>query len=87
MPTDQTESKSEFLSISKAKKKQFQIQPKKIIESDEKLQEEDKEYLIKQNIDHHSDAVSNKTIEKDVGKYSNKCAEDSLDIVVWEYWK
>ena len=40
MPTGKTESKSAYLSISKAKAKQFQKQPKKIQESDEKLQEE-----------------------------------------------
>ena len=59
MPTGKTESKSAYLSISKAKGKQFQKQPKKIQESDEKLQEENKEYLIKHNFDHHSDAVAN----------------------------
>ena len=42
MPTYQTESKSAYLSISKEKVKQFQRQPMKIQESDEKLQEEDK---------------------------------------------
>ena len=36
-----TESKSAYLSISKAKAKKFQRQPKKIQESVEKLQEED----------------------------------------------
>ena len=55
-------SKSTYLSISKAKAKQFHRQSKKIYESDEKLQEEDKEYL--KNVDHHSNAVANKTIEK-----------------------
>ena len=58
MPKNQTESKSTYLSISKVKAKQFQKQPKKIKESDEKLQEKDKEYLIKQNVYHNSDAVS-----------------------------
>ena len=79
MPTGKTESKSAYLFISKAKVKQFQKQPKKMQESDKKLKEEDKEYLIKQNVDHYSDAISNKTIEKDVGKHSNKYAEDNLD--------
>ena len=64
MPTDQTDPKSAYLFISKAKAKQFQKQPKKIQESVEKLQEEDKKYLIKQNVDHHFDAIANKTIEK-----------------------
>ena len=79
--TDQTELKPAYLSISKAKVKvkQFQRQPKKIQESDEILQEEDKEYLIIQNVDHHSDAVVNKTIKKDVNKHSTKCAGDNLD--------
>ena len=77
IPTDKTESKSAYLSISKAKAKQFQKKPKKIQES--KLQEENKEYLIKHNCDHHSDAVANKTIEKDVDKHSNKYAGDNLD--------
>ena len=61
MPTDQAKSKSAYLSISKAK--QFQSQPKKIQKLDEKLQEEDKKYLRKQNADHHSHEVVNKTIE------------------------
>ena len=43
------------------------------------LQEEDKEYLRKQNVDYHSDGVVNKTIVKDVGKHSTKCAGDNLD--------
>ena len=43
------------------------------------MQEEDKEYLRKQNVDHHSDEVVNKTIEKDVGKHSTKSAGDNLD--------
>ena len=43
------------------------------------MQEEDKEYIIKQNVDHHSDAVSNKTIEKDVDKYLTKYVRDNLD--------
>ena len=42
------------------------------------LQEEDKEYLRK-NVDHHSDAVANKTIEKDVGKHSTKCEQEIQD--------
>ena len=64
MPTDQTESKSTYVFIFKAKVMQFQRQPNKIEESNKKLQEEDKEYLRKQNVDHHSYAVVNKTIEK-----------------------
>ena len=79
MPKDQTKSKSAYLSKSKAKAKQFQRQPKKIQESDEKLQEEDREYLIKQNVDRHSDSVSNKTIEKNVDKHLTKHAGDNLD--------
>ena len=43
------------------------------------MQEEDKEYLIKQNFDHHPDAVANKTIEKNVDKHLNKYAGDNLD--------
>ena len=43
------------------------------------LQEEDKEYLRKQNVDHHSDGVVNKTIKKDVRKYSTLFAGDNLD--------
>ena len=78
MPTDQTEPKSAYLSISKAKAKQFQRQPKKIQKSDENLQEEAKEYLRK-NVDHHSNGVVNKTISKDVYKNSIKCARDNLD--------
>ena len=38
-----------------------------------------KEYLRKQNVDHHSDEVINKTIKKDVGKHSTKCAGDNLN--------
>ena len=68
-----TESKSAYLSISKAKTKQFQRQLEKIHESDEKLQEEDKEYLRKQNVDHHSYWVVNKTIEKDVKNNQQMC--------------
>ena len=79
MTTDQTESKSAYLCISKTKAKQFQRQQKKKQESDEKLQEEVKEYLRKQNVVHHSDAVVNKTIEKDVGKHWTKCAGDNID--------
>ena len=41
--------------------------------------EEDKKYLRKLNVDHHSDEVVNKTIEKDVGKHSTKSAGDNLD--------
>ena len=37
-------------------------------ESNENLQEEDKEYLRKQNVDLLTDGVINKTIEKDIGK-------------------
>ena len=69
MPTGKAESKSAYLFISKAKAKQFQKQSKKMQESDEKMNEEDKKYLIKQNFDHHSDAVANKTIEKDADKH------------------
>ena len=79
MTTDQTESKSTNLSISKAKAKQFQRQQKKIQESDEKLQEKDKEYLRKQNVDHHSEGVVNKTKKNDVGKHSTKWAGDNID--------
>ena len=43
------------------------------------MQEEDKEYLRKQNVDYHSDDVANKNIEKDVDKHSTKCAGDNLD--------
>ena len=43
------------------------------------MQEEDKEYLRKQIIDYYSDGVVNKTIEKDVGKHSTKCAGDNID--------
>ena len=64
MPTIQTESKSAYLSISKAKVKQFQRQPMKIQLSDVKLQEDYKEYLGKQNFDHNFDTVANKTIKK-----------------------
>ena len=85
MPKDQIESKSAYLYISKAKVKQFQRQPKKIQEPDEKLQEEDKENLIKQNVDHHSDAVSNKIIEKDVDKHLTKYVGDNLDILLSLY--
>ena len=46
MSADQTELKSAYLFISKTKVMQFQKQPKKIQKTDEKLQEEDKEYLI-----------------------------------------
>ena len=35
--------------------------------------------MIKQNVNHHSDEVVNKTIEKDVGKHSNKSTGDNLD--------
>ena len=43
------------------------------------MQEEDKEYLRKQNVDYYSDDVANKNIEKDVDKHSTKCAGDNLD--------
>ena len=45
--------------------KQFQRQPKKIQETNENLQEEDKKYLINQNVDLFTDWVVNKIIEKD----------------------
>ena len=35
--------------------------------------------MIKQNANHHSDEVVNKTIEKDVDKHSTKCTGDNLD--------
>ena len=35
--------------------------------------------MRKQNVDHYSDVVVNKIIEKDVGKHSTKCAGDNLD--------
>ena len=35
--------------------------------------------MRKQNVDHYSDGVVNKIIEKDVGKHSTKCAGDNLD--------
>ena len=35
--------------------------------------------ILKQNVDHHSCGVANKTIKKDVGKHSTKCAGDNLD--------
>ena len=41
--------------------------------------EEDKEYLRKLSVNHHSDEVVNKTIKKDVGKNSTKSAGDNLD--------
>ena len=44
---------------------------KKIQESNENLQEEDKEYLNKQNIDLLTDGIVNKIIEKDVDKFFN----------------
>ena len=44
-----------------------------------KITREDKEYLIKQNANHHCDEVVNKTIEKDVDKNSTKCTGDNLD--------
>ena len=44
------------------------------------MEEEDKEYLRKQNVDNYSDAAVNKTIEKDIGKHSTKWARDNLDI-------
>ena len=50
MATDQTESKSAYLSISKAKVIQFQRQPKKIQESDKNMQEEGK-IFEKTNVD------------------------------------
>ena len=35
--------------------------------------------MRKQNVDHHSDAVVNKIIEKDVGKYSTKFSGDNIN--------
>ena len=35
--------------------------------------------MRKQNVDHHSDAVVNQTIEKDVGKYSTKFSGDNIN--------
>ena len=52
---------------------------KKIQESNENLQEEDKEYLRKQNVDLLTDGVINKIIEKDVDKISTKCTRVNLD--------
>ena len=43
------------------------------------MQEEDKEYLRKQNVDHHSDGVVNKTIERNVEKHLTKCGGNSSD--------
>ena len=43
------------------------------------MQEEDEEYLNKQNFDHHSDKVVNKTIKKDISKHPTKCSRDNLD--------
>ena len=57
-----------LLFISKAKAKQFQWQPKKILEKNENLQEEDKKYTRKQNVDLFTDWVVNKIIEKDADK-------------------
>ena len=58
-----------YLLISKAK--QFSRQPKKIQESDENMQEQDKEYLIKQNADLLTNGLVNKTIEEDVDNIFN----------------
>ena len=57
------------LSISKAK--QFQIQLKKIQESNENLQVKDKEYLREQNVDLLTNGVVNKILEKDVDRIFN----------------
>ena len=57
-----------LLFISKAKAKQFQNQPKKIQKTNENLQEEDKKYTRKQNVDLFTDWVVNKIIEKDADK-------------------
>ena len=43
------------------------------------MHKEDKGYLRKQDVYHHSDGVLNKTNEKDIWKHSTKCAEDYLD--------
>ena len=51
--------------------RQFQNQPKKIQKTNENLQEEDKEYLRKQNVDLFTDWVVNKIIEKDADKIFN----------------
>ena len=53
------------------KAKEFQRQPKKIQETNENLQEEDKKYLRKQIVDLLTDGVVNKIIEKDVDKIFN----------------
>ena len=57
-----------LLFISKAKAKQFQRQPKKIQKTNENLQEEDKKYTRKQNVDLFTDWVVIKIIEKDADK-------------------
>ena len=57
-----------LLFISKAKAKQFQRQPKKIQKTNENLQEEDKKYTRKQNVDLFTDWIVNKIIEKDADK-------------------
>ena len=43
------------------------------------MQEEDKEYLKKLNVDYHSNKVVIKTIQKDFGKHSTKSSGDNLD--------
>ena len=58
-----------LLFISKAKAKQFQRQPKKIQKTNENLQEEDKKYTRKQNVDLYTDWVVNKIIEKDADTF------------------
>ena len=77
MPTDQQNQNQHTI--------HFQGEGKAILETAKeniwirwKLQEEDKEYLRKQNVDHHFDEVVNKTIEKVVGKHSFKYAGDNL---------
>ena len=57
-----------LLFISKAKAKQFQRQPKKIQKTNENLQEEDKKYTSKRDVDLFTDWVVNKIIEKDADK-------------------
>ena len=48
-----------------------------MLESDENLQEKDKEYMRKQNVNHHSDELEIK-LSKDVGKHSTKCAGGNI---------
>ena len=68
-----------YLSICKAKAKQFQRQLKKMQESKEN-KIKIKKYLRKQNFDHLIDGVVNKTIEKkEFGKHSTKSAGDNIN--------